>query len=168
MDVTGDGLPDILKSNQDGSRATWKILRNTGSSWSTTWEYWLNNADVDVNLEQPNARVMDVTGDGLPDILKSNQDGSRATWKILRNTGSSWSTTWEYWLNNADVDVNLELPNARVMDVTGDGLPDILKSNQDGSRATWKILRNTGSSWSTTWEYWLNNADVDVNLEQPN
>jgi YD repeat-containing protein len=166
IDVNGDGLPDIVKSYQNGGNDTWKVLLNTGSGWSTTWQTWINNASADVHLDEADMQLIDVNGDGLPDIVKTTYSGSNDTWKVLLNTGSGWSTSWQTWINNASVDTRLDQANVRLIDVNGDGLPDIVKSTQNGGNDTWIVYKNTGSSWNTTAETWINNASVDVHLDE--
>jgi virulence plasmid B protein len=149
-------LATITEKGSDGSALpptafTYKPEIHT---WQTTSEKWLDNADVDVNLQNPNARIMDVNGDGFVDIVKSIPDGGDATWRVLFNTGSAWSTTWQTWVNDAPIDAHIAHAQVRLVDVTGDSLPDIVK----GAGSTWRVFRNTGSSWNTTGEVWANDA----------
>jgi RHS repeat-associated protein len=168
VDVNGDGLLDIVKSEGTGTN-TWKVFKNTGSSWNSTPELWVNNVSIDANLVDPVTRLVDVTGDSLPDIVKSNEgsDGSRSTWKVWRNTGSSWDTTTETWVNNDHVEgARFEEPKTGLIDVNGDGLADIIKSETDSSPVNWKVYKNTGSSWLTNStggpEDWQAPANLDL------
>src|SRR6266487_3038820 len=156
MDVNGDGLPDIVQSNRPGNDE-WKVLLNTGSSWSTTWSTWLN-ADLGVQLSYNNIKLIDVNGDGLPDIVKSSNCGGPCdTWQVSLNTGSGWSSTLQTWINAASVGAELPRTDVTLADVNGDGLPDIVQSHDNGnSYVTWQVLMNLGSSWSTTWQTWVN------------
>jgi hypothetical protein len=162
-------LQSITEKGSDGTAlsATKFEYKPQIKNWSTQFETWINNAPVDVHLMKTDVVQADVTGDGLLDIIKSEGSGTN-TWKVWRNTGSSWNTTAEIWVNNAPIDAKLDRPDTRFIDVTGDTLPDIIKTDGiNNNRSTWKVWRNTGSNWNTTAEIWINNADIDTHLEQP-
>ena len=216
-DVNADGLIDIVKTDHGGGTiVTWKVLLNNGTSWATNWEIWVNNAPIEeARLDRSDVRLVDVTGDNLPDIVKSAWDA----WRVWRNTGTSWSTTEERWveMSNMSADTTLDKTNIGLSDVNGDGLPDIVRSynhddwyvhlntgsswssqaqlwahglqaklgdtdttmadvNGDGltdvirsiSTDTWNVWINTGSSWNITPEKWLDHADVDASLIRNN
>lgn len=148
MDVTGDGLPDIVKTDDSGIWAAWYVWRNTGSSWRSIPETWLNG-NVNAHLRQSDVALSDVNGDGLVDIVKSEDTGGPDRWKVAYNKGNGWSSEWSIWMDtsaNIDVDANSDL--VRITDVTGDGLPDIVKGEPDGSSSsdTWRVWKNSGSS----------------------
>ena len=161
-DVNGDGLLDIVKTEQNGGSATWKVLPHTGSSWSTTWQLWVNNAPIDAYLAHTQVRLVDVTGDSLPDIVK----GASGNWKVFRNTGTRWNTTGEVWVSQRlPSEVNLEHPRITLVDVTGDTLPDIVRTWWNGQQQ-WEIYRNTGSTWNTAAEVWSFSA-IGQGLDDP-
>lgn len=170
-DVNGDGLLDIVKTQHHGGpMVSWKVLLNQGNSWSTQFELWVNNADLnDARLDRQETRLVDVTGDNLPDIVQSNLaegDASRSTWNVWRNTGNSWSTQKEIWVDNAHISsAAFTQADTLVMDVNGDNLADIVKTTYDYN-TTWKVFKNTGNSWSTQSEEWLQ-APIDAHLDQP-
>lgn len=167
-DVNGDGLPDIVKSiNNGGPNNSWRVYMNTGSNWQTTPQDWGDN--ISVNLDDGNPWIIDVNGDGLPDIVRTDAlGGPNASWYVYINTGTSWNSTPETWIWNAPVEANLNnSTNVTIADTNGDGLPDIVQSiNHGGPNNEWRVLLNTGHSWLTTWETWVNNASVDANLDQ--
>jgi len=170
-DANGDGLFDIVRTYPNDPAngwSTWKVLLNQGNSWSTQYQTWIS-APIDADLGRTDTRLLDVTGDNLPDIVKSNLNGtdaSRSTWKVWRNTGTSWSTTEEIWVNNAHVSsAAFTQADTLVMDINGDNLADIVRTTYDNN-TTWKVFRNTGSSWSTQTEEWLV-ASIDAHLDQP-
>ena len=166
-DVNGDGLSDIVKSfenNPQNGWDTWKVLLNQGNSWSTSYSQWLTD-DMDAYLGQANTTLTDVTGDGRADIIKSDLNGSNATWKVWRNTGTSWDSSQETWVNNANIDASLTQAGTKLYDVNGDGLSDIVKTYVDGSNSIWKVFKNTGSSWNTTSETWITSTG-DIHLDQ--
>lgn len=151
MDANGDGLVDIVHSvyngNNESSTDTWKVFKNTGSGWNTTPEVWINNAPISAHLESTNSTLADVNGDGLVDIVKSDDLGGADRWKVLLNAGNSWLTTWETWVDpSANMDIDAHNDNVRIVDVTGDGLPDLVKTDYNGGNDTWSVYRNNGNA----------------------
>src|SRR5205823_11408840 len=101
-----DGLTDIVTTDPS-SNSKWLIYKNTGSGWSTSSEVWLDNSNLDTRLYRHYIRLIDVNGDGLPDILRTSENGDYATWTVYKNTGSSFNSTGEVWINNALVGADL-------------------------------------------------------------
>jgi hypothetical protein len=138
-DFDGDGNPDVLWQNADGTPAIWFLsgtditqmvpLTNPGSSWKIVG-------------------VGDFNGDGKADILWRNSDGTPGIWLMsgatpisqagLVNPGSAWKIVG-------------------VGDFNGDGKADILWQYTDGTPGIWLMngttpiamagLSNPGSGW---------------------
>ncbi len=159
MDMNGDGLSDILRT----FGPTWKVLINQGTSWSPTYQTWINNIEHDARLDRPDVDIIDVTGDSLPDIVMAN--GSD-TWRVWRNTGTSFVPNNEVWANLSawGSDIRLGINRTRLIDVTGDGLPEIVHTWWNAQQE-WRVFRNLGNSWSTSPEVWgygiAENAGLD-------
>jgi YD repeat-containing protein len=163
-DVNGDGLLDIVKTEQNGAFSHWDVSFNQGNSWSTTFVRYGNNLPEAYGLNSNEMRLIDVTGDNLPDIVRSTAGtvGGRSTWDVWRNTGSSWQTLPERWVNNDFIDANLSWPTTQFADVNGDGLVDIIRSHTDtNAPPNWKVYKNTGSTWHTSYENWLAPRGLD-------
>jgi YD repeat-containing protein len=151
MDMNGDGLPDIVKKEDDQH---WRICFNTGSSfpsnkcdvWSVPYSRaWLEDftrAPAAANVQMGR---FDMNGDGLPDIV----DANGSTWTIWLNTGSnfinggSWPTGYDHYITNLDSTGNVKRD---LIDINGDGLPDIVNL-PDGS-SIWEIQFNTGKGFT--------------------
>lgn len=170
-DINGDGLDDLIKSfHSAGSEGkTEEIIRKV----------YLNNGQgqfiENQNYEPPfdfmfasgsqfvdyGARLLDVNGDGLLDLLNS---GHQAVARAYLNTGNGWQqanqwlppTMFTYW----DGDISSNIAN-----LNGDNLPDIL-----GTRWEWINLQdvlvtyaylNTGNGWvrDLNWQA-PNNLDI--------
>jgi YD repeat-containing protein len=103
--------------------------------------------NFDCRLSSPNTTTMaDVNGDGLVDIVRVVEWHDNDQWKVLLNQGNSWSTTYEMWESGFDIDFGGET-NVRVADVTGDGLVDLLRTDDNtGGYTTWNVWKNSGST----------------------
>lgn len=126
-DANGDGLPDLFRA--DGPTRTAWI--NTGKGWvqDNTWlippeaSFISSGNDMGVAL-------IDINGDGLPDILKS--DGStRIVWI---NTGKGWSQDSSWTIPG---DITLKGVGSAIDDINGDGMPDLIKAVDSSSRRTY-------------------------------
>ncbi len=93
-------------------------------------------------------RVVDVNGDGLPDVVGFASDGV----KVSLNTGTGFAAP-AGWINNfgtvAGGWTNNNLYPRQLVDVNGDGLPDIVGFFSSGVM----VSLNTGSAFATptTW-----------------
>src|SRR5260370_42300445 len=91
VDVNGDGLPDILYGYTDGFGVPhYSAYINTGSAWvaSSTWNppTTFSKAGSDTS-----ARIVDVNGDGLPDILIGSYNGVASTFYAYIDNGHGWA-----------------------------------------------------------------------------
>ena len=140
-DVNGDGLPDIVGFSNNGPT----VALNTGSSFREaafgfsgqfgTTQGWVNN---NVNPRT----LVDVNGDGLPDIVGFANSGVY----VAINNGNRFNalTLWlynQYGTTQGWTDNNT-FPRV-VVDVNGDGLPDIVGFSNNGPT----VALNTGSSF---------------------
>lgn len=148
---------------------TFSYQRST-TAWSeitdaNAWQVNFNFSDVSNN--DLGYRILDVNGDALPDVVKS--DGTAQ--EIRFNTGTKWDTASSSWtvplsfsLSNLDAGV-------RTADVNGDGLVDLVSAST--SRRVY--LNNGTSTWvaSSTWVFPesfidTNNKDLGVQLADVN
>jgi RHS repeat-associated protein len=149
-DVNGDGLPDVIQgyTNASGATSTASYLNN-GADWTVT-STWDPPISFSNNGVDQGVRIVDVNGDGLPDIIQgfTNSSGVTSTAAYI-NTGSGWvvSSTWDppisFSNNGADT-------GARIADVNGDGLPDIIQAYTDTSgTAHYAAYINNGHGWTS-------------------
>ena len=144
LDVNGDGLADLVKTDPGSARKTYL---NTGTGWSENAAWAL---DFTVNIQ---VQFADVNGDGLEDIVRSKQSagvGDPDIKKVYINNGNGWTedTAWTipvyFGINSTDL-------GARLADVNGDGLADILHAESvSGGGQTYKtyINKGDGTGWT--------------------
>ena len=141
-DVNGDGLPDILGATDSG--LYWQL--NTGDGFKPAQRsdtmFTPANGWFDPGI-QNRVWVVDVNGDGLPDILGATDGG--LYWQL--NTGNGFAaaqradTTFRPAFGWFDPGIQNRV---WIVDVNGDGLPDILGATDGG--LYWQL--NTGSGFA--------------------
>lgn len=189
LDVNGDGRPDIVIANSTLGRL--EVWLNTydginastiGFAKATTWAFPQGETGFDPNNGTPNCpnarsdlfpfsfvygatdnngnsvpgaptgvSIVDVNGDGLPDLVWSLQqntgDGNYCINAVYLNTGGGW-------LRNEQMSVALRgLPfqytntvpfGMDFVDINSDGKADIVFTPATGAASVWL---NTGSNW---------------------
>lgn len=168
LDVNGDGLLDFVRFFKKNSTTIKKIYLNEGPNdgwvedsnwvWSdmtdpfTIWSgYSAYNPHNDYG-----ARFADVNGDGLTDVLMSHDGETSDINKVFINNGSGWytDTSWTLPVFFTKFD-NVALDNgARIGDINGDRLPDIIQAVWDNSKnltASAYINTGTGFTMATSW-----------------
>ncbi|HEY0994972.1 MAG TPA: VCBS repeat-containing protein [Gemmatimonadaceae bacterium] len=132
-DFTGDGKPDLVWQNvQTGERGIW-VMNNT----TFTGEYRLLYNDL-VPTQWDIAAAADMNGDGKTDLVWQNtQTGERGVWLMNGNTYAGYAP-----LYNDLVPTNWDI--SAVADMTGDGKPDLVWTNQaSGERGVWVMNGTT-------------------------
>ena len=115
VDLFGSGLPDVLHTIPQGFRY-WKNLGNGHFDRP----HPMHETPMGVTLSQPGVGFADMAGDGRADLLVA--DGP-----IQGFFETTPEATWETFQPIPDMpSVGLSDPNTRLTDLTGDGLTDIL------------------------------------------
>lgn len=123
---------------------------NTGHGWATS-TVWTPPIPFVANGGLDNGtRIVDVNGDGLPDILSGYVDASgTAHYAAYINNGHGWTSdpTWDPPIpftssNGWDNGV-------RIVDVNGDGLPDLIQDYTDVTGVShYAAYLNNGHGWT--------------------
>lgn len=173
-DVNGDGLIDLVKSVQGSSANGVYINGGDGEGWvlNTSWDYsyfFQDNYFIDTGT-----RLADVNGDGLADVVQGLKEQSSTIRKVYINDGDG---NWEHddeWTIPIDFSNIGSDVGARLADVNGDGLIDIIKSNQY-SQTTNGVYINSGqkswvfdSSWELPVSFYEEEGDNGVRLADAN
>lgn len=176
LDVNGDGLPDIVTSyfysESNGSsyaNTTSEVLLNTGHGWvgsDLRFPAALAYRPDEQGMKEFNdtgTRFADVNGDGLVDVLrgfKSDFSPNKPSWmderNVYLNTGNGWATTsaWELPVEFIIPGLKQVSLGYHIVDITGDKLPDIVKSHCSKD-CTYQFYLNTGRGWTAATGYRL-------------
>ncbi len=143
VDFNGDGRADLLQSVDYGGGVTErKAYLNTGSAWqdvSTTWNTMAVFADY--NNRDTEARIFDLNGDGLSDIVQTSPTYGQ---KVYLNNGNGWSDATAQW----NIPERL-YAGVIIGDVNGDGLTDLMRGWDDAHYPVRLTYLNKGNG---TWE----------------
>jgi len=195
FDINGDGRPDRVMATYTNTPATYFLVQyNTGTNFtqpmvfgpyhSQNWGEEVGETGSPKNwagIETPEAHMIDINGDGLPDrvMYPLTSGGAELThptsyYAVEYNDGYSFESTnaltsmpgaFDQWLgvvnqtgsatSNGGItfypDAILDLPFGGMFDLNGDGLPDRVVM-------TMGSLSNTNTSSVSAWYVYLNNG----------
>ena len=170
VDLTGDGLPDLIVTlspcADDGvGDEHWLLYENTGTGFANTPTNWslpspygagpnyapfalLASTSNDCATDDPYHSTIDLTGDGLPDLIITlapcADDGvGDDRWLLYENTGTGFAADASSWplppsygagpnyapfalLASTSNDCATDDPYHSTIDLTGDGLLDLV------------------------------------------
>lgn len=182
IDLTGDGRPDLLVCDgwAAGTNEVCQFYRNTGTSFADAMSWTVPNLPhagfvlapspllLFDEAAEPAAtgrplfsdaifkRIVDVDGDGLPDLVSSSGAHLTGLWNVCRNTGSGFASPVG-WTASVDPYYNVDhyeyIPDTiewgsgswklhTLIDMNGDGLPDGFKGGH--------VAFNTPSGFGAT------------------
>jgi RHS repeat-associated protein len=136
VDINGDGKADYVVKNPDNT-IHWNLSAGDG----TTDTHWGSNHHQGSLAPFGTYRwLVDLNGDGKVDYLTTDVQGS-FHWNLSVGDG----TTDQHWGTTQDQTGMHGFGDERwLVDINGDGLPDYVAENSDGS-LHWNI--NTGRGW---------------------
>ncbi len=138
-DVDGDGKPDILLLNVAANSIS--VLRNTSTSGLISFA---SKIDFTTGTSPHGFSIVDVDGDGKPDIVAANIGST--TISVLLNTSTAGSVSFA-----AKVDISLGSRTSEdlaLADFDGDGKPDIGFISTNSTSGV--VFRNTSSIGSVS------------------
>ena len=151
-DLNGDGRVDILQAHNNGGGNIKKAWLNNGTRWEGISSKWVSPtyfyADKDTG-----ARIEDLNGDGLPDIIEGSDFGTVVK-KAWLNNGTGW-TEYSSWAPPVFFTTTARVDNgARFGDVNGDGLADLIVDYANASTTERGAWINTGNGWisNNSWQ----------------
>ena len=161
VDVNGDGLPDLVASYRNltnPATVTQGVWLNNGHGWTQDASYTVPVSldgltwDAQHGLQwERNANVQwaDVNGDGLPDIIYTRKEGPTNQSVTYLGTGRGWVATAAWQIPQEAIPARAGDPGFRLIDVNGDGYPDIvyIRKEQDGTISKGLFINN-GLGWT--------------------
>ena len=135
VDMTGDGLPDVLQTGPGGHRF-WPNLGNGTFGDVRTLEV----APLGMDLSTPGVSFADMNGDGAADLFRVD---TRLGMFVANTAAGAWAkrpTVYRQQLN-----LRLSATDTGLVDLDGDGVVDLLQSGPHGFLLTY----NRGAAgWS--------------------
>ena len=149
VDLNGDGKPDLVVANTNGS--TVSLLRNTSTSGVITFA-----AKVDIATSFPNGiGSADIDGDGKTDLAFTSLSTGNVS--VYRNTSSATTLSFATPVSM----LSGSQPRAVTLsDIDGDGKPDLLSVNFNSN--TLSIFRNTSTTGNISFA-----TRLDITISQP-
>ncbi|MBX3724133.1 MAG: VCBS repeat-containing protein [Turneriella sp.] len=152
VDVNGDGLPDLLRGLHLDGTGYFAAWLNTGNGWVAAPQW---NPPVSIwfsangKKDNEGVEILDINNDGRPDIIKYLHDGGTANYVgAWLNNGNGWTYAPQFnppyvlWHRPA-----ADSDGQRLIDVNGDGLPDLLRGLHSNGSSYFAAWLNTGNGW---------------------
>ncbi len=134
VDMTGDGLPDVLQSL--GSRML--LWRNRGNG-SLSGPTALDGVPSSVSLARDNVALADLNGNGRVDLFAVDQPLQLA---FVANGRGGFQPDPVVFRDRPNL--RLSAPDTRLMDIDGDGVTDLISTGRD----RFLLFRHlTGQGW---------------------
>jgi hypothetical protein len=137
-DLDGDGRLDIVVANRNFNIVS--IFQNLSSPGSLTTGSFGTRVDLSVPGVPSGLAVADLDGDGKPEIVTANNNSSSVS--ILQNVSTGGLLTSSSFAAPLNLAVGSGPWTVALVDVNGDGKPDIITVNQNDSTHKVSILRN--------------------------
>ncbi len=127
---------------------------NNGNGWTNVSSSWQCPEPFISTGVDSGARLEDLNGDGLPDIIRST-DVSGVHKSVWINTGAGWVNSSDFVFNDYFTSTAKTDTGARFADANGDGLSDIIIDYVYNSTDTGGVWINNGTSFVNMTSQWL-------------
>lgn len=152
FDVNGDALADVVMSRDVGQGV---YINNGDGIWTEDTNYTVPTSFITPVGRDYGVRILDVDGDGLLDMVWSRYDSmgrQEGAVYINNGDGTGWTETAGYTIPiGFTTDSGLDI-GARVFDVDGDGMQDIVRSRVSDGTAVY-INNGDGTGWTQDASY---------------
>ena len=146
-DLDGDGRLDIVTVNRNLNIVS--IFQNFSSTGGLTTNSFGARVDIPLAGIPSGVAVMDLDGDGRPDIVTANQGSN--TVSVLRNLSTGGLITSNSFAAAVNVPVGPGPWWVSLADLDGDGKPDVVTANLSSSGpGVVSVLRNKSSVGNIT------------------
>ncbi|MCP4808473.1 MAG: VCBS repeat-containing protein [Proteobacteria bacterium] len=185
LDLDGDGTDELVVTYYDilsgVGDSSWMVYTNNGSGFDTSGTTWSLPVGfpsgtfwqaTDSSTSSPNWTLMDIDGDGAPELVVTEYDGIEGLgdtrWLVYSNTGSGWSSTGDTFSLptgfpagqfSLSYDSSTSSPNWAVRDMDGDGLLEMLVTYYEGFEGVgtthWFVYAGDSGGFdsvSTSWD----------------
>lgn len=155
-DVNGDGITDLvvtlINSVVVGENIAILLGTGTGSAWGYQAPTYLASSVQDNNPGPQYLKVVDINGDGIPDLVYTNV--VYRTVGILLGAGSgSFYSPVEFLVGGTN--------GLAIADVNGDGAPDVVVAGADFGGVT-VLLNANGSATTANYTMAVNSASATI------
>lgn len=145
-DLDGDGRVDLLRATQGLPNV---VALNNGTGWVNQSGTWMIPVSF-LALKDTGARLVDINGDGLPDILLANSSNHN----VWLNNGTGWTPSAAWTIPGDFTNAGYPDTGVRFVDIDGDGLVDLVDNIANASTSTNNTWVNNGTGWvlNNTWQ----------------
>ncbi|MDO7849286.1 FG-GAP-like repeat-containing protein [Hymenobacter sp. M29] len=138
VDVNGDGRPDLISANAGNSTVSVRLASGAAGGFATT------KTDFAAGSGARLIAVVDVNADGRPDLITSDFDDSAVSVRLASGAAGSFSTTRTSYASGSGT------YGLSVVDVNGDGRPDLITSNFGSGTASVRLASGAAGSFDAT------------------
>jgi gliding motility-associated-like protein len=152
-DFDGDGRVDIVTTNNAAAAASTSItvFRNvTAADESNINMQRINENNLNIFNPARNVFCADLNGDGRPDIVAGRGGNTADRLYVFRNTGSQGNIRFAAPVSIvlAREAVSSTTRRIRIMDLDGDGLPEIVMTDQNDNKVHIFVNKSSGNTLS--------------------
>ena len=148
-DLFGNGLPDVLEMN-----GTVRYWRNLGDGRFDLPRF-MRDAPAGLSLADPGVQLIDADGDGRIDLLVTANNNNGLSGYFPLQFNGEWDRR-SFQRYEVAPSFNLEDPEVKLVDLTGDGVTDVIRS---GSRLEC-FFNDPDEGWGET--RWVERQAIEV------